>query len=75
MRVAMAEVRKMLTWEGVLKIVPASRSTLERMERDSRFPMGRLLNGKKVWFEDEIADWASTLPTGRRQYSSRRKKG
>jgi len=62
----MTEVRKMLTIKQVLRIVPLGRSTLLRMEADGRFPRGVLLAGnRKVWFEDEIAEWQDTRPPSR----------
>ena len=30
--------------------------------RDGKFPRSRDLNGKSVWFEDEVDDWINKRP-------------
>jgi len=61
-----AEPRKMLTIQQVLEIVPASRSTIWRMERAGTFPPSHLLSpGRRVWFADDIAGWQDALPPTR----------
>jgi len=58
--------RKMLSVEEVLDLIPISRSTLHRLERNGDFPPGRIVGAKgKVWFADEIADWQGGLGLSR----------
>lgn len=72
----MSEVRKMLTTEDVLQIVPVSRTTLFRMERDGRMPRSRMVSpNRKVWFGDEINEWQLALKQGRVPRVSPRSKG
>jgi prophage regulatory protein len=50
--------RKMLLEDQVLDIIPVSRSTLWRMERDGKFPHSTYISAnRRVWFEDEIIAW------------------
>ncbi len=57
------DVRNMLTIEQVLRIIPVSRTTLQVMENQGRFPKGYFISGnRKVWFADEIAAWQNSLP-------------
>jgi prophage regulatory protein len=59
-----ALLRRMLTIEQVLEIVPVSRRTLLRMEKEGRFPAGHFISDrKKVWYLDGIEEWLTTLPT------------
>ena len=60
----MAETaRRMLTIEQVLQIIPVSRTTIFRMERDGRFPPSHWPSaGRRCWFEDEVAAWQDALP-------------
>jgi predicted DNA-binding transcriptional regulator AlpA len=56
------EVREMLTAEQVLAIIPISRTTLFRLERDGLFPRGQLLTPhRKLWFKDEVIAWQKSL--------------
>ena len=60
-------LRKMLTEEQVLQIVPVSSVTLWRMERDRRFPRGTFVSANlKFWFEDEVIRWQNEV-NGRRR--------
>lgn len=70
----MAEVRKMLTVEDVLRLIPISRTTLWRMERDKQFPKGHIVRKQKVWYGDELAAWQEALPLAPVQRASRRAK-
>jgi predicted DNA-binding transcriptional regulator AlpA len=59
-----ALLRRMLTLEEVLELMPVSRKTLLRMEREGRFPQGHFISErKKVWYLDVIEGWLATLPT------------
>jgi len=63
----MTEVRKMIGVDEVLTLIPVSRTTLFRMEREKKFPKGHLIRGRKVWYGDELAAWQESLPvSGRR---------
>lgn len=56
------EVREMLTTEQVLAMIPISRTTLFRLERDGLFPRGQLLTPhRKLWFKDEVIAWQKDL--------------
>ena len=55
--------RRMLTIEQVLDIVPVSRTTIFRMERDRHFPASHEISPKRrAWYEDEILAWQGALP-------------
>jgi prophage regulatory protein len=55
--------RVMLTIDKVLAIVPVSRTTLFKMEREKRFPPCTYISAnRRVWFADEIAAWQEALP-------------
>ncbi|WP_445215499.1 helix-turn-helix transcriptional regulator [Bradyrhizobium sp. Pa8] len=55
-------VREMLTAEQVLAMIPVSRTTLFRMERDGLFPKGRAIGlHRKLWFKDEVVAWQQAL--------------
>jgi len=69
----MTEVRKMLTVEDVLELIPISRTTLWRMERAKQFPEGYIVRGQKVWYADEVAAWQAGLPPDPVQRVSRRR--
>jgi prophage regulatory protein len=59
--------RRMLTITEVLGIVPVSRATLFRMERDGTFPPSTYISAnRRIWFADEISAWQEALPAHRR---------
>jgi prophage regulatory protein len=54
--------RRMLTEREVLRLVPFSRSTLWRREREGSFPRGSYISAnRKIWFEDEVCAWQRTI--------------
>jgi prophage regulatory protein len=56
------QLRAMLSMKQVLRIVPVSRSTLERMVAAGRFPKSHTLSvGRVAWFEDEVIAWQTNL--------------
>ncbi|WP_340667952.1 AlpA family phage regulatory protein [Bradyrhizobium ottawaense] len=56
------EVREMLTAEQVLAMIPISRTTLFRLERDRVFPKGEAITPhRKLWFKDEVIAWQRDL--------------
>jgi predicted DNA-binding transcriptional regulator AlpA len=55
-------MRKIMDVDQVLAVVPVSRRTLLRWEQKQRFPAARMMGGKKIWFEEQIADWQDSLP-------------
>ena len=60
-------VRRMLSQEQVLAIVPISYVTLWRMEKRGQFPQSTYITpNRRVWFEDEIIAWQSEV-NGRRR--------
>ena len=57
-----SKVRQMLTAEHVLALIPVSRSTLFRLERDRLFPLGQAITPhRKLWFEHEVIAWQEAL--------------
>ncbi|MEY9239136.1 prophage regulatory protein [Bradyrhizobium japonicum] len=55
-------VREMLTAEQVLAMIPISRTTLFRLERDGVFPRGEAITPhRKLWFKDEVVEWQRDL--------------
>ena len=57
-----AGLRKMLTEEQVLDIVPVSRSTLWRMERGGQFPRSTYISKNRCcWFLDDVIEWQRTV--------------
>jgi prophage regulatory protein len=59
--------RRMLTEAEVLDLIPFSRTTLWRREKEGTFPEGRYISAnRKVWFEDEVRAWQDALDQGRR---------
>jgi prophage regulatory protein len=55
-------VREMLTSEQVLALIPISRTTLFRLERDGLFPAGQVIGPhRKLWFKDDVVVWQRTL--------------
>ncbi|WP_265440580.1 helix-turn-helix transcriptional regulator [Bradyrhizobium sp. SEMIA] len=56
------EIRDMLTAEQVLALIPVSRTTLFRLERDGVFPKGETITPhRKLWFKDEVIAWQRDL--------------
>lgn len=56
------EVRGMLTAEQVLALIPVSRTTLFRLERDKVFPQGQPVTAhRKLWFADEVIAWQNAI--------------
>ena len=54
--------RRMLNETQVLEIIPVSRTTLYRMERDGKFPKSTYISpNRKVWFEDTIIAWQDAV--------------
>jgi predicted DNA-binding transcriptional regulator AlpA len=53
----------MLTLEQVLAVIPVSKATLWRMQRDGTFPQSRMISPKqRAWYEDEVLAWQRSLP-------------
>jgi predicted DNA-binding transcriptional regulator AlpA len=56
------QMREMLTAEQVLEMIPVSRTTLFRLERDELFPAGQPITAhRKLWFKDEVIAWQKAL--------------
>jgi prophage regulatory protein len=61
-RAATDQVREMLNAEQVLALIPISRTTLFRLERDKVFPQGQAITPhRKLWFRDEVVSWQRDL--------------
>lgn len=55
-------LRKMLLEEQVLGVVPFSRSTLLRREKDGTFPKATYFSkNRRCWYEDQIIDWQNSV--------------
>jgi predicted DNA-binding transcriptional regulator AlpA len=60
-------LRRMLSIEQVLAIVPVSAVTLWRMEKRGAFPRGSFISpNTKIWWADEIAAWQREVDGRRR---------
>jgi prophage regulatory protein len=70
-------LRRMLSIEQVLEIVPVSQVTLWRMEKARRFPRGTFISpNKKIWWLDEVIAWQREVDgrrRGRRHHPTRSK--
>jgi predicted DNA-binding transcriptional regulator AlpA len=52
----------MVSTKEVLKTIPVSRSTLERMMETGTFPRSvAVARGRKAWFLDEIIEWQKRI--------------
>jgi prophage regulatory protein len=61
-------VRRMLTLEQVLEMVPVSRATLYRLIDQGRFPKPHYVTpNKRFWYDDEIVAWQKSLPADRQE--------
>ena len=50
--------RRMLIEKQVLQIIPFSRTTLYRMEKEGKFPRSTYISpNRRVWYEDQIIAW------------------
>lgn len=57
--------RKLITRAEVLRLLGKSSSTLDRWEKEGRFPQRVVLGPNSVaWFEDEVDDTLNNLPRG-----------
>jgi prophage regulatory protein len=67
--------RRMLNLEKVLALIPVSRTTLFRMEREGRFPKSHYVSpNRRLWYEDDIIAWQDALPTNRRIRTARQRR-
>ncbi|WP_256806334.1 AlpA family transcriptional regulator [Bradyrhizobium sp. Bra64] len=54
--------RRMMSEAEVRAVVPVSRSTLWRMEREGKFPPATYISAnRRVWFEDQIIAWQNQI--------------
>ena len=50
--------KQMLDINGVLEIVPLSRTTIYRMEKDGTFPASHYISqNRRIWYLSEIERW------------------
>jgi prophage regulatory protein len=55
-------LRRMMTEEQVLALVPISRTTLFRLERKGAFPRSTYISAnRRVWFADQVAAWQDAV--------------
>jgi prophage regulatory protein len=68
-------LRRMLSIEQVLAIVPVSAVTIWRMEKRGAFPRGTFISpNTKIWWADEIVAWQREVDgrgRGRQQHPDR----
>ncbi|WP_035975966.1 AlpA family transcriptional regulator [Bradyrhizobium sp. th.b2] len=56
--------RKMLSEKDVLNLVPFSRTTLFRLEKNGKFPRSTFVSpNRRCWFEAEITAWQTAFAT------------
>jgi predicted DNA-binding transcriptional regulator AlpA len=61
------ELRRMLDVDQVLAMIPVSRTTLFRMERDGKFPPSFYPSpNRRFWYADDVAAWQASLPSNGR---------
>lgn len=60
-------LRRMLDVDEVLAVIPVSRTTLFRMERDRLFPPSYSISAnRRAWYADEVLAWQKALPINHR---------
>jgi predicted DNA-binding transcriptional regulator AlpA len=70
------QLRRMLDIDQVMEIVPVSRTTIFRMERDQTFPASHAISPKRrAWYEDEVLAWQRSLPVNNRISRRSRRQG
>ena len=61
-------LRKMLSLNEVLAIVPIARSTLLRMVKLKQFPQPlHISENRRVWYEDQIIAWQEMVENSQHQ--------
>lgn len=64
----MTHRNKMLRFGSVREYTGLSRSTIDRLEREGKFPRRRQLSAKAVaWIAGEIEDWCKERTTSKTQ--------
>jgi prophage regulatory protein len=54
--------RRMLNEKQVLEIIPVSRSTLWRLEKQGKFPRSTYISSnRRFWFADEVTEWQNRI--------------
>lgn len=54
--------RRMISEAQVLELIPVSRVTLWRMEREGRFPKSTYVSqNRRFWFADEVVAWQNAV--------------
>lgn len=57
--------RKLIKRKMVRERVGKADSTIDRLEREGRFPQRvRVSTNSVAWFEDEVDEWLNNLPRG-----------
>jgi predicted DNA-binding transcriptional regulator AlpA len=55
-------LRRMMSEEQILQVVPISRTTLFRLEKKGAFPRSTYISpNRRVWYEDEIIAWQNAV--------------
>jgi len=58
--------------KGFLALIPISRTTLFRLERDKLFPQGLAITPhRKLWFQDELIAWQKAVQDRSPRYHRR----
>jgi prophage regulatory protein len=67
-----AKPRVMLSEKQVRAVVPVSRTTLYRMEKEGHFPKSTYVSANKhFWFEDEVIAWQKIVDRSRGRHMRR----
>lgn len=54
--------RRMLNEKQLLTIIPLSRTSIYRLEKEGKFPRSTYISpNRRVWFEDEIIAWQNAV--------------
>lgn len=52
------DIEPMITEEELLKLVPVSRSTLHRLQKEKKFPKGKYVSpNRKLYVRADVAQW------------------
>ena len=58
------EPRRMMSEKQILDLLPIARSTLQKWEKDGKFPRSvKIGDNRKAWFEDQVIAWQNQCET------------
>ena len=57
-----SELRRMLSEQAVLALIPVSRTTLFRLMKQGKFPKAVYVSAnRRIWFERDVANWQAAI--------------